>query len=212
MMWDFSAVADDFAATFQAAEDELRLEQAVYGLDARDERGLQTLLAERLEPRYAVAREVHYPSTAGQKKSHRMRCDLVLSPRGRPLRLDTRPPDLFDPPDLCPPGEALWLEVKVAHQFREGGVRHSGYGAQWRQAIVADLLKMESEPLIRQAGLALIVFNENEAVLAKDLELFEDLLAIKGVLAGFRQVRSVRVLDRIGHSLCTAALWPTMQR
>jgi hypothetical protein len=211
-MWDFSTVADHVGVALERAEAALRLEQAVYGLDARDERALQTLLAERLVERYAVAREVHYPSSRGRKKSYRMRCDLVLSPMGRPLKLDTAPPTLFDPPEMCEPGEALWLEVKVAYQFREGGVRHGGYGSQWRQAVVEDLRKMEAEALIHQAGLLLLVFNESGDVLAKDLELFEDVLARKEVLAGFRQVRSTPILDRIGHHLCTAALWPTIQR
>jgi hypothetical protein len=211
-MWDFSTVADHLAEALASAESELRLEQAVYGLDARDELSLQTLLAERLTRHYEVNREVHYPSTAGRKKSHRPRCDLVLSPKGRPLRLDTVPPGLFDPPDMCESGEALWLEVKVAYQFREGGAVHGGYGAQWRQAVVDDLRKMEDEQPIREAGLVLIVFNESDEILNKDLELFEDVLARKEVLAGFRQVRSVPILDRIGHRLCTAAVWPTIRR
>jgi hypothetical protein len=211
-MWDFSTLADRIAAALQAAEDELRLEHAVYGLDARDERALQAALAERLKTHYEVNREVHYPSTVGRKKTHRPRCDLVLSPKGIPLRLDTELPTLFDAPVYCQPTEALWLEVKVAYQFREGGERHGGYGAQWRQAVVDDLRKMEAEVPICDAGLVLIVFNENNAILEKDLELFEDVLAVKEVLAGFRQVRSVRILDRIGHNLCTAAIWPTIQR
>jgi hypothetical protein len=211
-MWDFSTVADHIGQALQAAEDELRLEQAVYGLDARGERALQELLAARLATQYAVAREVHYPSGAGRKASHRLRCDLVLSPIGKPLRLDTKPPGLFDPPDFCEPGDALWLEVKVAYQFKEGGAHHGGYGAQWRQAVVADLRKMEAEQPIREGGLVLIVFNESREILNKDLELFEDVLALKEVLAGFRQVRSVEILDRIGHRLCTAAVWPTLRR
>jgi hypothetical protein len=210
--WDFSTLADHLERAVRAAEDELRLEQAVYGLDARDERGLQTLLAERLTGQYEVAREVHYPSTRGNKLTHRQRCDLVLSPKGHPVRLDRAPPTLFDPPDLCEPGDALWLEVKVAHQFREGGVRHTRYGAQWRQAVVKDLKKMEAEPLIREAGLVLVVFNESQAILDKDLELFESVLAAKEVLAGFRHVRSVPITERIGHHLCTLAVWPTIQR
>jgi len=128
------------------------------------------------------------------------------------LRLDSAPPTLFDPPNLAAPEEALWLEVKVAYQFREGGVRHSGYGGQWRSAVVDDLRKMEAEARILEAGLLLIVFNESSTVLEKDLELFETVLAQKEVLAGFRQVRSVDILDRIGHRLCTVALWPTIQR
>lgn len=210
--WNVSEVADRFAAALATAEAELRLEQAVYGLDALDERALQRLLAERLAGDYEVAREVHYPTSAGKKLTHRMRCDLVLAPRGKPLRLDTAEPTLFDPPSLCEPGDALWLEVKVACQFREGGVRHGGYGAQWRTAIVDDLKKIEADALIREAALVLIVFNEAETVLEKDLELFEDVLVRKEVLAGFRQVRKTSILDRIGHQLCTVALWPTIQR
>ena len=212
LKWDFCTLADHLGDAARAAEDELRLEQAVYGLDARDERSLQALLAERLGRDYEVAREVHYPSTKGKKLSHRPRCDLVLSPRGCPLRLDRSPPGLFDPPTACEPSDALWLEVKVAYQFREGGVRHGGYGAQWRQHVVDDLRKMEADPLIHEAGLVLVVFNESQAILDKDLELFEDVLARKEVLAGFRQVRSVPIVERIGHRLCTVAVWPTLQR
>ena len=212
ILWDFHALADQLGGAIGAAEADLRLEQAVYGLDRLDERGIQALLAERLRPAYEVAREVHYPSTRGRKLSHRARCDLVLSPPAKPLRLDSVAATLFDPAVQCEPADALWLEVKVAYQFREGGARHGGYGAQWRQAVVEDLRKMEAEPLIHHAGLVLIVFNESRAVLDKDLELFEDVLARKEVLAGFRHVRSVSITDRIGHTLCTAAVWPTVQR
>ncbi len=212
LLWDFSTVADCLGKVIAAAEQELRLEQAVYGLDAKDERQIQALLAARLAAWVEVAREVHYPSTKGKRLTHRQRCDLVLTPRGRPLRRDDKPPTLFDPPDMADPGEGLWLEVKVAAQFREGSVRHRGYGPQWRQAVVRDLQKMAAEPLIREAGLLLIVFNESREILDKDLELFEDVLARKEVLAGFRHVRSVPIVERIGHRLCTLAVWPTIQR
>ena len=212
LKWDFSTLTDHLEQAVRAAEDDLRLEQAVYGLDTRDERALQALLAERLVGQYEVAREVHYPSTRGNKLTHRQRCDLVLSTKGHPVRLDRAAPTLFDPPEMCEPGDALWLEVKIAHQFREGGVRHTRYGAQWRQAVVKDLKKMEAEPLVREAGLVLVVFNESQAILEKDLELFEGVLAAKEVLAGFRHVRSVPITERIGHHLCTIAVWPTIQR
>jgi hypothetical protein len=210
--WDLVDLIDRLHKILLTAETELRLEQAVYGLDVRDERQLQSLLAERLATHYQIAREVHYPSTFGKKLSHRQRCDMVLTPLGRPLRLDSAPPTLFDPANLATPEEALWLEVKVAYQFREGGVRHHGYGSQWRSAVVADLQKMDVEPRISEAALLLIVFNESHDVLDKDLELFETHLATREVLAGFRQVRSIEILDRIGHKLCTTALWPTIQR
>jgi hypothetical protein len=212
MRYDFFSLADQIGAIIGRAEADLRLEQAVYGLDARDEKQLQDLLAAGLTAHYEVAREVHYPSSVGRKLTHRQRCDLVLTPKGRPLKLDREVPTLFDAADPCTPQEGLWLEVKIARQFREGGVRHGGYGGQWRQAIVEDLRKIEADELIREAGLALVVFNESQAVLEKDLALFEDVLMRKEVLAGFRQVRSTAILDRIGHSVVTAALWPTVQR
>jgi hypothetical protein len=212
LAWDFSTIADQLGRIIDQAEADLRLEQAVYGLDAKDEKAIQSLLADGLKSYCEVAREVHYPSSQGGKLTHRQRCDLALTPKGRPLRLDSARSTLFDPPDQARHTDALWLEVKVAYQFREGGARHGGYGPQFRQAVVADLQKMEAEPLIREAGLLLIVFNESEEVLAKDLELFEDVLIRKQVLAGFRHVRSTAILDRIGHRVCTIALWPTLQR
>jgi len=160
--WDFSTLADHLHEALAAAEQELGLEQAVYGLDVLDERRLQALLAQRMAHRYEIAREVHYPSSQGKKLSHRMRCDLVLTPAGRPLQPAVVPEaTLFDlpaagaaPGQYCPPADALWLEVKVAFQFREGGVRHGGYGAQWRQNVVADLRKALIETVIaRQAAL-----------------------------------------------------------
>lgn len=212
LLWDLSGLADQMQSLLQTAEADLRLEQAVYGLDARDEVAMQGLLADGLRKFYEVAREVHYPSSSGKKLSHRQRCDLVLTPRGRPLKLDVAPPTLFDPVDLALPEEGLWLEVKAAYQFREGGVRHGGYGAQWRAAVIDDLKKMEADAMIRHAALVLLVFNESAEILEKDLELFESVLVEKEVLAGFRQVRSVEISDRIGHCLCTVALWPTLQR
>jgi hypothetical protein len=210
--YDLFTLADRLADVLQAAEADLRLDQAVYGLDSMDELKLHELLARGLASSYEVAREVHYPSSASAKRTHRPRCDLVLCPQGHPLKRDFEPVTLFDPPSQCRPQDALWLELKVAYQFREGGVRHGGYGNQWRSAVVEDLRKMEQEPLIQEAALVLIVFNESEQVIEKDLDLFETLLAQKEVLAGFRQVRSIPILDRIGHRLCTVALWPTLQR
>jgi hypothetical protein len=210
--WDFATLADQLEAVLKQAETDLRLEQAVYGLDAKSEVEIQNVLAVGLAAYYEVARETHYPSSRGKKLSHRQRCDLVLTPKGRPLKLDSAPATLFDAPDQASPEEGLWLEVKVAYQFREGGRRHGGYGAQWRNAVVEDLKKMEAEPLVHEAGLCLIVFNESREILDKDIELFETVLAQKEVLAGFRKVRTVEISERIGHRVCTVAVWPTVQR
>lgn len=212
MKLDLDILARQVGAVLTQRESELRLEQAVYGMDSLDEIALQQLIAAGLSKHYEVAREVHYPSTFGKKLSSRKRCDLVLSPSGSPLRLDSRPPSLFDPPVFTLPQDAFWLEVKSACQFRAPDVRHSGYGQQWRSAVIEDLKKMEAEPLITSAALLLLVFTESEALVEKDLALLEEVLVRKEVLAGFRQVASVPITDRIGHRVCTAALWPTIAR
>ena len=108
--------------------------------------------------------------------------------------------------DPCPPEEALWVEVKGAWQKR------ATYGGQWRRGVVADLRKMAAEPRIHHAMLALIVFTESEPILLKDLDIFESILVREQVLAGFRQVRSLPIQDRIGHTLCSVAIWPTIGR
>ena len=212
MTVDLDILANQVAAAIAQREAELRLEQAVYGLDALDELPLQAVVAEGLAASYSVAREVHYPSSFGKKLSNRRRCDVVLSPAGAPLRLDSAPPSLFDAPVFTLPVDAFWLEVKAAFQFRSVDVRHKGYGQQWRGAVVEDLRKMDADPLIRHAALLLIVFTESREVVEKDLDLLEAVLAQKEVLAGFRQVRHVDIVERMGHRVCTAAIWPTIER
>jgi len=211
-MWRIDIVADAIAAVLVAQEAAHRNERAVYGIDSLNELALHALIASGLTEAYSVAREVHYPSATNPKLTHRQRCDLVLTPVGRPLRIDSKPATLFDPPDQATPSEAMWLELKIAYQFREGGVRHGGYSSQWRNDVVKDLQKIEAEPLIHSAALCLIVFTESSQVVSKDIELFEDVLVRKEVLAGFRAVRHVELWNRIGHEICTVALWPTLQR
>jgi hypothetical protein len=201
-VWDVADLADHLAAALLAAEAGFAAAQAPHGLDELDELALQALAAAALARDFEITREAHYPSATG-KLSHRRRCDLVVTPRGRPLQTGAQL-GLFDPRDPCPPEEALWLELKGAWQ------RRPTYGGQWRRAVVADLRKMAADPRIRHAHLALIAFNESEAILSKDLDTFESLLVREEVLAGFRRVRSIAIQDRIGHRLCSVAVWPTI--
>ncbi len=219
-MWDIHTLAELMAGLLARREAELALEQAVYGLDYLDEIALQTVLADGLVGHFSVAREVLYPTNAAKKnKASRQRCDLVLTPKGKPLHVPSdEPPGLFSPAvsgtsdDETPADKALWLEVKIARQFRSLEVVHGGYGSQWRQALVADLQKMESETGICHAALAMVVFNQSREVLDRDLQAMEDVLVLKGVLAGFRQVGTVPISDRMGHRLASVAIWPKIQR
>jgi hypothetical protein len=205
--WHLPTLADEVAAAVAEFEAALRLEQAPHGLDEWDERAWQSALATALRRDHEVALEAYYPSTAGRKLSHRPRCDLVLSPPGRPLHQGESLPF-----DLARPAEALWVELKVARQRAAGDARDGRYGEQLRRNLAADLRKMAAEPQLRAAALLLIAFTEDEATLRRDLGTFEALLARHEVQAGFRQLRVVPIRERIGHHVCGVALWPTVQR
>lgn len=45
----------------------------------------------------------------------------------------------------------------------------------------------------------------------RDLDGFESVMIQRGVVAGFRRVRTVAVVDRIGHRVDAIAAWPTIQ-
>lgn len=186
--WFLGGVADELAAALAAIEAALRLEAAPHGVDEWDERRLQLALAEVLRAHV----EVPYPSTVARPRREQQRCDLVLGAAGAPE-------------------DALWLELKVARQRRAGGERDPRYGEQWRRHLVADLRKLAAEPRIRAAAILLIAFTDDEDVLARDLDRFESLMVRRGVIAGFRQVRTVAVQDRIGHRVGAIAAWPTVQ-
>ena len=194
-------LVEELATVLKNAEDALRLEQAVHGLDVRKEVAIQALLAEGLGARHRVTREAYYPSGTG-KRSHRARCDLVLTAPGFPLQTDEQTAGWM-------PEDAFWLELKVAHQLAPSGRSHPRYGPQWRRAIVADADKLRTDPRIVHAAIGFVVFTDSRATLDSDLALFESLLGASGPV-GFRSVRSVAITDRIGHALCSVALWPVL--
>jgi hypothetical protein len=211
-LFDPHSIVELVAGGIAEIEAGLCQEQAVYGLDSRDEVSLHGTLESILARHASVAREVHFPASAGRKRTHRRRCDLVLTPSGRPLRRDTVPPTLFDPPDSVGPEQALWLEVKLATQFRAPDVHDPGYASKWRQQVSEDLRKVESDDSIRSAMLMLILFTSDSVAASAGIEQFENDLARAGLLAGFRASKGVNILNRIGHRLCTIALWPTISR
>jgi len=194
----------ELARILRTREDDLCLEQAVRGLDHADELAIQMLLGRGLTPSHGVTREAYYPSSIG-KRSHRPRCDLVLTPDGQTLETED-PPLLFEV--ACAPEDALWLEVKVAHQHREGGARNARYGQQWRASITADLRKMKLDPQIRHGALALVAFTADEGTFERDLLSFESLLMNAELLAGYVNKTSFPITERIGHTRCGIAVWP----
>ena len=213
--WDPSAVHGLALATLraQAAADEA--EQAVYGFDCWAELAYHPLLAEA----YAAAglggqRECRYPSDWGKRRrNHGERCDLVLTPGGRPLQESGRhaedPAPLFvaaDPSlEPVPSHHAYWLEVKTIAQFEVGGVFRR-YAAELGQVVASDLLKLRNDPLIRHAGLLLVLQVADEARADMDLSLWLDKAQANGwpietvVPGGFR------INNRIGNTWCSVTL------
>lgn len=194
--WSLPHLAEALGEILFAHERSLALAAAPHGLDALDEVALHALLHEGLAADFAVAREVHYPSSMG-KASARRRCDLVLTAHAK------------SPPYAAP--DPLWLELKLAHQLAPGDRRNPRYGAQWRSAITRDLGKLSCDPQIAHAALGFVVFTDSEATLAHDLSLFERLLSTRELLAGTRSQQSFPITDRIGHRLASVILWPLLQ-
>jgi len=214
-MWELATLTERIIQAVVGLESQLRIEQAIYGLDSHSEVALHTLLAEGLRAHYEVAREVHYPSSVGAKLSYRRRCDLVLTPKGLPLQCDHSGTPLLDTGasgPMAPPTDGFWMEVKVAYQFREGGYSHRGYSSLWRTRLAEDLSKMATDPLIVSGGLLLVAFTESHSIVDKDIRLIESVLLPRGLIDDSCSVRSVAILDRIGNQLCSVVLWPLATR
>ena len=182
-------------------ESSFQLQQAPHGLDRWDERDFQQAFASAFGASCEVTREAYYPASAGRPRTHRERCDLVLTPRGTFLPEEGTLP--FAP---CPAEAASWIELKLAHQFAEGGAANRGYAGEWKQ-VVSDFHKLASDAGIRHGAAVLIVFTADEPTLQRDLATFEAVFLPAWVVAPHRSVRSVPIWDRIGHQVLSVVVW-----
>jgi hypothetical protein len=208
-MWSVFELANAIAAGLSAEEKRLAAEQAPSGLDALDELGLQPLLARAMEQAvYGVHREQRYPACRHQRNaSEGERCDLVLTPNGRPLKRPEEPPTLFDPPDAVALEDAFWLELKVVAQFTPRGPNR-GYSAQLLGPITRDVGKLCTQNGIRHAGLLIILFAQDDTIAEHDLELWRSRAVERGLPVGSPELRSIAITDRLGNALCKLGLYP----
>ena len=103
LIWDFSTVADRLGEAVRAIEDDLRVEQAVYGFDAKDELTIQAMLSDKIKSHYEVAREVLRAAYHAVPEHLRMYCGDMDSkdwPIRRILGLTGDDPT-GTPPDDC---------------------------------------------------------------------------------------------------------------
>ena len=213
LIWDENQILELITDAFAAECDVLDLEQAVYGLDARDELALHPVIAAGLDSpdAFRAHREQRYPSDRHRKKrlSSGERCDIVLTPRDADLAAPEAEQTLFDDPDACALSDAYWLEVKVAHQFQEGRPRRD-YGSRLLQPARKDVIKLAKEPGIASAGVLLVLFSADEATAAHDLDRVEQSLADRSMPLRSSVRSQIPMTERQGHGLCALRLLPVI--
>lgn len=203
-------LADAVAAQIRAAEDALRREQAVYGIDARSELQLHELIQSGLQSAgFGVFSEQRYPGvrTHKKKKSEGERCDVVVTLDERPLRQPDVLGTLFDPADACDLDEAYWLEIKVVNQFTPEGVNRS-YSSDLLSTVRQDVMKLSREQGILRAGVLILLFVADNRIAENDLRIWEQRCLELGLPIEPPVRRDVPILDRHGNALCALALYP----
>jgi len=207
--WSIADIADALEAGLTAEARRIEDEQAVHGLDALDELGLHPILHQSLRDHgYGVHPERRYPNDRSKrKKSHGERCDIVLTPDGRPLCEPDAVATLFDPADGLALDEAFWLEIKVVFQYGPEGPNRT-YSTDLQTPIRKDLAKLAKDTAIRHAAGAIVLFSSDQTVADHDLGVTVQRLIERGIRIGTPYFRRVPIGDRLGHRLITVALMP----
>ena len=207
--WCVPTLADAIAAGLIREDERLKTEQAVVGLDGRDEVTLHVQLADDLaRMEYGVHREIRYPaSRKHRRQSEGQRCDLVLTPDRRPLQAPEAEASLFAEPDAVSLEDGYWLEVKVVAQFLEEG-GNANYSAQLLSAVREDITKLSRDRGILHAGLLILLFTASPEIADHDLRIWQDRCLERGLPIAAPARRVVPVTDRLGNRCCTVSLYP----
>jgi len=208
MHWSPADIADAVTAGLknQAAADDL--EQAVYGLDARDELALHPLIRHALQQAgYGAWSEQRYPEArTKRRRSEGQRCDLVLTRDGRPLRDPAAEATLFDAVvDAADWREAFWLEIKAVTQFTCDGPS-SQYSRELLNPVTQDLRKLADAADLVHAGLPLVLFTADEEVAQHDIGAWLDRAWKRGLSLQPPACRGFAITDRLGNAWCGVAV------
>lgn len=211
--WSYEDLADALASGLASASAELELEQAVHGLDVRRELDLHPLLHAGLRTAgYGVHPEQRFPRERGlRRRSEGSRCDLVVTPRGLPLVDEAAQLGLFAPGQAVALADAMWIEVKAVAQFKALAANRA-YASALQRPVWRDVEKLASDPQIAHAAVLLILFTADATVAAHDLAVWAGRASQNGLPLWPRVERSLAIGDRVGHVLCTLALWPIERR
>ncbi len=213
----------------EAAARDLDEEQAVRGIDALDETGIQAIIARALaNAGLGVFREWPYgvPEWVPARRTERERCDLVLTPDpSRPPRdpvaerkeKSARSGTLFaealgDAPSTnASPEETAWIEVKVAGQYAfAAGVPgpSRGYSSLLVSALRQDLAKLASEDSVGARAVMLVLFGESRAVTDHDVPAALHRCLDDSLPLGEARSTGFAITDRIGNGWCAVWLVP----
>lgn len=229
MPWQLDSITQALASGLAEADASLAAEQAVHGLDALDEVAMHPLLARGLhEAGFAVFRETPYPGQPEvlPKESERLRCDLVVGPRGATGIADSVrygkelrrakgtlfaavAAEMIAPPlGMIPPEEALWVEVKTIGQYTYvdgfAGPNRS-YSSQFN-ACRGDVRKLAGAESIEQAALAVVLFNVSAEIAEHDLTAFMHTCLDRRLPVDELHTQTLPIADRIGNAACTVGL------
>ncbi len=209
MGWDTASIVEAVAAHLRARAEADDIEQAVYSIDAMEELQLHPLIQAGLrEQGWGVWPEQRYPSDRlSRRKTEGRRCDVVLTPDGRPLVDPDAETTLFEPADAVPLEAAFWLEIKtVAQHTTEGPFPR--YAAELLQPVSRDIKKMASDRWLYHSGLMLVLFNATAEIAEHDLHAWQQRVGQRGYPIATPTQRGFALNDRLGNAWCSIALFP----
>lgn len=208
MRWFVADIAEAVAQGLadRSARDDA--EHAVYGFDALDELGMHPVLHDALRGAgWGVWPEQRYPGHWHKsKRSEGLRCDVVLTPEGRPLRDSSVRGTLFDDGSATDPEAAYWLEIKTVAQHQTDGP-FKRYSAELLSPVANDVKKIWSDGVIQHGGLLLVLFTEDQPTAEHDLAVWHERCLRKGFPVGPPAVRGLPIGDRIGNAWCSVAVF-----
>jgi hypothetical protein len=208
MRWSTSDIADAVESGLKQRRQADDLEQAVYGFDALDELGLHPLIHAALrQAGYGVWPEQRYPGHwTKRKRSEGLRCDVVLTPHGLPLRDPQLKGTLFGQQRATDPHAAYWLEIKTVAQFETEGP-FKNYSRELFSPVAHDVRKIWNDGVIHFGGLLLILFTVSQEIAEHDLAVWHSRCLDRGYPVAHPCVRGLPLTDRIGNAWCAIALF-----
>ncbi len=211
LAWDLEEICDAAAKAMRAESKRLDAEQSPYGLDAPHELPLQDVIRRGMRAAgYGVLAEQRYPAARNRRRrSEGDRCDIVLL-RDADATLDDPLEDesLFGGGGVDP-SEALWLEVKTAHQFALiDGVAEANrsYSAELLTAATKDVRKLAVAEGLQSTALLLALFSACAESAEHDLDVWANRCLVKGHSIATPIRRGFPIADRLGNERCTIAL------